>query len=418
MNLLKTSMLSFLATGIKMLSGLVINKAVSVLIGPSGLALIGQLQNSQGFIRAFAQGGINSGVTKYTAEYSDDTENTKRIWSTALKITLLCSIITSILMMTFSSEMSKYIFNTEEYSYVFSLFAITITLFSLNQLVLSILNGLKEIRTYISINIAQSIVGLILTLVLVYFYRLDGALIALVTNQSLVSFVLFIKLRKHKKIIIKNFTSKFDKKSSRRLLNYTLMTLASTLAVPMSMIFIRNYVGENISWDAAGYWQAMNYISSTYLLMITTALATYYLPRLSEIKLESELKKELKIGFLVIVPLVTIISIFVYLLKDFVVWTLFTKDFYPMLVLFKWQLIGNVLKMSSWLISYLMLSKSMTKEFVISEIAFSVSYTLLCFYFVNNMGIEGLSFAYFLNYLMYFFIMMFWMSRIIRTKYK
>ncbi|TOJ53132.1 hypothetical protein CGI36_25090, partial [Vibrio parahaemolyticus] len=61
MNLLKTSMLSFLATGIKMLSGLVINKAVSVLIGPSGLALIGQLQNSQGLIRAFAQGGINSG---------------------------------------------------------------------------------------------------------------------------------------------------------------------------------------------------------------------------------------------------------------------------------------------------------------------------------------------------------------------
>ncbi|HHK8432880.1 TPA: oligosaccharide flippase family protein, partial [Vibrio parahaemolyticus] len=170
MNLLKTSMLSFLATGIKMLSGLVINKAVSVLIGPSGLALIGQLQNSQGLIRAFAQGGINSGVTKYTAEYADDTDNTKVIWSTALKITLLCSIITSILMMTFSNEMSKYVFDTEEYSYVFSLFAITITLFSLNQLVLSILNGLKEIRTYISINITQSIVGLILTLVLVYLY--------------------------------------------------------------------------------------------------------------------------------------------------------------------------------------------------------------------------------------------------------
>ncbi|TOH87114.1 O-antigen flippase, partial [Vibrio parahaemolyticus] len=81
--------------------------------------------------------------------------------------------------------MSKYVFDTEEYSYVFSLFAITITLFSLNQLVLSILNGLKEIRTYISINITQSIVGLILTLVLVYLYGLDGALIALVTNQSL-----------------------------------------------------------------------------------------------------------------------------------------------------------------------------------------------------------------------------------------
>ncbi|MEZ9347469.1 oligosaccharide flippase family protein, partial [Vibrio splendidus] len=141
MNLLKTSILSFFATGIKMLSGLVINKAVSVIIGPSGLALIGQLQNSQGLIRVLAQGGINSGVTKYTAEYTDDIDSTRSIWSSALKVTLFCSIITSVLMLIFSREISKYILNTEEYSYVFILFSFTITLFSLNQLILSILNG-------------------------------------------------------------------------------------------------------------------------------------------------------------------------------------------------------------------------------------------------------------------------------------
>lgn len=44
MTLIKTSILSLIATFFKMLSGLVINKAVSVYIGPSGLALIGQFQ--------------------------------------------------------------------------------------------------------------------------------------------------------------------------------------------------------------------------------------------------------------------------------------------------------------------------------------------------------------------------------------
>ncbi|MEZ9349919.1 O-antigen translocase, partial [Vibrio splendidus] len=282
----------------------------------------------------------------------------------------------------------------------------------------SILNGLKEIRTYIFINISQSIIGLVLTLILIFLYGLDGALIALVTNQSLVSVFLLFKIRKHSKVIMENFTYKFDKKSNKKLLNYTLMTFSSALAVPISMMFIRNYVGENISWDAAGYWQAMNYVSSTYLLVITTALGIYYLPRLSEIKLKNELEDELKKGFLIVVPIVITISLIVYLLKDFIVWILFTKEFYPMLVLFKWQLIGNVFKMSSWLISYLMLSKSMTKEFVISEIAFSVLYTLSCFAFLSNMGIEGLSFAYFLSYFIYFIVMIFWLSRIIKSKYK
>ncbi|EJG0004581.1 O-antigen flippase, partial [Vibrio parahaemolyticus] len=46
MNLIKTSFLTLIATAIRLISGLVINKAISVFIGPSGLALIGQFQNS------------------------------------------------------------------------------------------------------------------------------------------------------------------------------------------------------------------------------------------------------------------------------------------------------------------------------------------------------------------------------------
>lgn len=74
MNLIKTSLLSFIATAVKLLSGLIINKAVSIFIGPSGLAVIGQFQNAQGIVRTLAQGGINSGVTKYTAEFHENGE--------------------------------------------------------------------------------------------------------------------------------------------------------------------------------------------------------------------------------------------------------------------------------------------------------------------------------------------------------
>ena len=45
MSLVKTSFLSLIATSVKVLSLLVINKVVAVTIGPSGIALIGQFQN-------------------------------------------------------------------------------------------------------------------------------------------------------------------------------------------------------------------------------------------------------------------------------------------------------------------------------------------------------------------------------------
>ena len=63
MNLSQTSFLSLFATAIKMLSGFVINKTAAVYIGPSGIALIGQLQNVVQLVLTLGQGAINSGVT-------------------------------------------------------------------------------------------------------------------------------------------------------------------------------------------------------------------------------------------------------------------------------------------------------------------------------------------------------------------
>ena len=72
MTLGRTSILAFSATVVKILAGLVINKAVALYIGPSGLALIGQFQNFSQMVNKAAQGGVNAGVTKYAAEYGKD----------------------------------------------------------------------------------------------------------------------------------------------------------------------------------------------------------------------------------------------------------------------------------------------------------------------------------------------------------
>ena len=61
MNLAQTSFLSLFATAIKMLSGFVINKTAAY-IGPSGIALIGQLQNVVQLVLTLGQGAIH-GVT-------------------------------------------------------------------------------------------------------------------------------------------------------------------------------------------------------------------------------------------------------------------------------------------------------------------------------------------------------------------
>lgn len=411
LNLVKTSILSFIATAVKMLAGLVINKAIALLIGPSGLAMIGQFQNSYTLISTIAQGGINSGVTKYTAEYFQNDEQRTRLWSTSLFLTLIFSSIVSVFLIIGASYLSNYIFKRPDYNYVFIVLGFTLTLFAINQLLLSIINGLKEVRNFITINIIQSIYGLIFTTCLIYFFGIDGALIALVTNQSVIFFIVLWRLKGHPHISVKRFQEKWASEEAKKLLHYSLMSLISAFCLPVSQIIVRNYVAKTLSWDYAGYWQAMTYVSTMYLMVITTALSTYYLPRLSEIDNKKDLKAELVQGYKIIIPLVSIMALFIYILKEYIVAILFSADFSPMFDLFKWQMIGDVIKIIAWLIAYIMLAKAMTKQFIISEILFSITFCILSILAVQYYGFKGLSYAFSLNYFIYFLAVVFIMRK-------
>ncbi|PKG82230.1 O-antigen flippase [Colwellia sp. 75C3] len=402
MNLLKTSFLTLISTVIKLLSALVINKVVAIFVGPSGLALIGQFQNATQILMTLAQGGISKGVTKYTAEYGKDNELIPTLWSTAAKIVLFCSLSIGVLLTLLSSVLAEKILHNAEYTYIFIVFGFTLVFFALNQFLLSIINGLKEIKLFIAINITQSLYSLIFTSVLIAIFGLDGALLALVTNQSVIFSIVVWRLRKHKVILIEHFKKRFDHKQAKKLSGYSLMALVSVCTVPVSHLIIRNYIGENISWEAAGYWQAIWYISTMYLMIVTTALSTYYLPRLSEIKSKGELRAELKQGYAVIVPVVLLLSSCIYISKELIVYVLFSDEFKPMLELFKWQLIGDMVRMLSFLFAYLLLAKAKVKLVVLGEISFSVLFVVLSYAFITRYGLIGVTYAYSLNYLLYF----------------
>ena len=407
MTLVKTSILSFIATVIKIIAGLVINKAIAAYIGPAGLALVGQFQNFSQLLMTAAQGAINNGVTKYAAEYGKDHERTPILFSTAAKISFYSSLVVSVIIILFSKYASLQVLKSENYSYIFVIFGITIILFVINNLLLSILNGLKEIKAWVMINIIQSFYSLVFTSLLIIFLGIDGALIALVTNQSVILVVVIWMLRNNPTFKLENFKREFDKSEAKKLGRFALMAITSAATVPISHMLVRNYIGESLSWEDAGYWQAIWYISTTYLMVVTTSLGIYYLPRLSETTDKSEVRKELIDGYKIIMPAVIVISFIIYLLKDFIIWLLFTEEFFQMRELFLWQLVGDVIKIASWMLASIMVAKAMTNAFILTEIVFSLSFVLLSIFFLERYGLVGMSYSFACNYSLYLFSMIY-----------
>ena len=407
MNLIKTSILSAISNVIKIITGFIIVKVVSVYIGPSGLALVGQMQNFVGIISNIASAGVNSGVVKYTAEYRDNENIKQKVWSSALKISTILILPIAISIILFSNYISLILLKTNEYKFVFDLFAITLFFFVMNGLLTSILNGEGEIKKLTILNIASSLFGLLITLILVRKLNLYGALISSIVAQSIVFFITLMFVIKSKWFKLSMFFGKIDREYRNKLLKYSIMTLVSATMAPLSQIYLRNYIGVNIGWDAAGYWQGISRISDTYLMLITTTLSIYYLPKLSSIQDKTELRKEIIYGYKIIMPIVIAMAAGVYIFRDFIIKLIFTKDFLPMRELFLYQLIGDVIKITSWLLGYIMVAKAMTRLFVISEIIFVFSFVGLGVLFIKIFGLVGITIAFMVNYLLYLLFLYF-----------
>lgn len=404
MNLFRTSVLNGVAVLIKTITMFVLNKILAVYLGPTGYAAIGQFQNFIQMVTTFAGSAINTAVVKYTAEYHEDETKQRAVWKTAGSIVFLFSLLFAILILIFQKQLALYIFQSLKYQTIFIWFAIFLIFFNFNTLFLAILNGKKEILKLVLANIAGSLFALVITGILAIKLQLYGALIALSIYQSIAFIVTLILCHRADWFEFSSLLGKIDLGITKKFASFILMALVSAICVPLSQMLIRAYLSQEFSLAYAGYWEAMIRLSTVYLLLVTTTLGVYYLPRLSELNAIDEIKKEVYLGYKFIFPLAVVGGICVFILRDWIINLLFSPSFAPMQDLFLWQMMGDALKIGSWILAYLMLSKAMTKLYICTEIIFTVSLIALTYICTQVFGFEGVSIAHLINYGLYWIV--------------
>ena len=398
MTLIRTSLLNGVAVLVRMLTLLGINKIMAIYIGPVGYAIVGQFYNAVQMITTFASGAINTGVVKYTAEHFDDEATQREVWKTAGTIAITGSLFSAILIALFNRPLASFFLKDEALSGVFLWFAGSLPFFTLNALLLAILNGKKEVKKYVIANITGSLFSFALTAWLAYSHKLYGALVALGIYQSFACIVTVFICLKSDWFKISFLFGKIDKKVTWKLASYTLMALTTAACLPLSHILIRNYLGAKLSWTSAGLWESMWKFSSAYLMLVTTTLSVYYLPRISELKKKDEVRHEIWRCFKIILPFVVLSSVSIFFLKDFIITLLFTKEFLSIRSLFFWQLIGDSLKIASWIFSFVFLAKGLTKYYIISEVVFSLTFYFFIVLLVPRFGLEATAISHAINY--------------------
>jgi PST family polysaccharide transporter len=392
----------------RIIAGLLTSKAIAVFIGAEGLALIGNLRNFVSSFQTIATLGFYKGIVKYVSEFKDNAVELSKTLSTVYYTGFISSILVSLFCYFQAEWINNIIFPTyNNYGYVIKIFAIVLPFYALNIFSFSIMNGFSKYKILIIINIIGQILSVSVALLLIYQEKLKGALISVVIAESLIFLITLVGITNRRSLIslikVNNVSFSFFKKISP----YSLMALFTAILLPLVTIAIRSYIIENVGYKDAGFWEAMTRISKYYLMLVSSLIALYLLPRFSEINETKEFKKEVFSFYKTIIPILLVGLFIIYLLKKYIVLAIFTEEFEPVEDLFLWQLMGDFVKVLSIIIAYQFLAKKMFWHYILTEAFLVIILYTTSVYFINLFeGVKGAVVAHFVSYLMYYGIIL------------
>ncbi|PJJ09049.1 PST family polysaccharide transporter [Flavobacterium sp. 1] len=402
----KISSLNSLSVILKIGVGLVTSKLLAVFVGPSGMALVGNLRNFMTSLESISTLGFQNGIVKYVTECDNDKSELQKIIATVFISLMIVAIGLSGILFFFAAYWNNQIFGTYfNYSFVFKVLALALPWYAVSLFFVSVVNGLGRFKKVIWITIFGNIIGLLVSLILIWNYQTLGALLATVVSPALLFFVGFYFVNKEIPFLNTIRLHYFDFKIIKNLSSYSLMALVSSVIGPLVYLAIRKNVIATVGIDQAGYWETMNRISSYYMLFASTILSVYFLPKLASAKSNGETKTVFWSYYKSILPLFIVGLFLIYVLRFFIVELLFSKEFLPVASMFFWQLTGDILKVAFLILGYQFFAKKLTLAFIIFEIASLAVLYFLSDFLIHFFGIQGILIAQFLDNLIYLLVL-------------
>ncbi|WP_333808159.1 O-antigen translocase [Flavobacterium sp.] len=410
--LLKVLSLNAIAVLVQFILGLVSVNIVSVYLGSTGMALIGNLRNFTSIFKSISIIGLKEGFIKLFIE-NKETEQREKIFSTFLTFFGIITLVSSLVIIVFAAIWSKLLFQTDIYSNYLILFGLLLPFFTFQSFLATLLNAQQFFKKLIGLQLVSSVVIFAFTTYYTIQNQLDGAIFALVVSDVVLLICTLFFLHKNKAFHYFNTLKNIDFTYLKSINKFLLMALISAIIIPLTSLLIRNSIISEISLDAAGNWEAVNRISGFYMMFFSAGLSMYYLPKLSELNTDDEFKKELRYYFKTLVPLFILVLFFVFVAKNWIIDYVLASKFQLVKSLLIWQLLGDLFKIMTLAFGYQILVKAMVNKYLIVEILFNLLFYFGVLFLLRQFSVEGAVMAYFYANVITFLVVLFFFRKLI-----
>ena len=377
--------------------GIIRTKAMAILLGPSGVGLMGLYSSIMELTQSVVGMGANSsGVRQIAAAVGS--KDTQRIARTAIvlrRVSAVLGILGAVLLIGGSRFVSELTFGNEHQAGAIALLSVAVIFRLVSGGQGALIQGMRRIPDLAWLGVLGALAGTVAGIPLVYLFRENGVVPALVAaaGASLLASWWFSR-----KVKIESVPMTFaqHKLEAASLLKLGFAFMVTGMLTMVAAYVIRTIVIRKMGMEAAGLYQSAWALGGLYVGFIFEAMGSDFYPRLTAVAHDNAecnrlVNEQALVGLLLAGPGV----IGTIALAPLVISMFYSVSFVGAVPPLRWLCLGLILRVMAWPVGFILLAKNKQKLIVGTELAACVLHVGLAWLCVGSFGLTGAGIAFF-----------------------
>ncbi len=392
------------ATAAGVVLGIIRTKVLALLLGPSGMGILGILTSTLEISKSITSLGLNeSGVRQIATSVAAG--NDLAVGRTAVvirRVTSVLAFLGATLLFLLRVPISRLSFGTEALAGAIGILALGLifTVLSISQTAL--LQGLRKVQDLAKVTIFGAACGTVFSIPIVYFFREAGVAPSL-TVVAATGFFTTLWYARKAGVARPSMSWSASVAEASELLKLGFAFMTSGVMSLGSAYLVRVYVLRGLGADAAGFYQAAWTIAGMYVGFILQAMGTDFFPRLTMVSTNNPacnklVNEQAEVGLLIAIPGV----LFTLSFAPVIIYAFYSPKFGPAIELLRWSALGMLCRVASFPVGYIIMAKGRRSLFILVEFIANLTYLVLVWKCVAWLGLRGTGIAFLGMYLVAF----------------
>jgi PST family polysaccharide transporter len=373
------------------------NKAMALLLGPSGVGLMGLYSSIIDLTQTLAGLGISPSGVRQIAE-ATATQDEERIARTTLmlrRVSIVLGLLGAALLGLLALPVARFTFGDDTHVVAVALLGIAVCLQLISAAQMALVQGMRRISHLAQITMLGAFFSTAIGIPMVYFFGEAGIVPAFIA-MALASLATSWWYARQIKIKPIKLSTREVSQEAAALLKLGVVFMASAFLTTGAAYAIRLIVLKHAGFEAAGLYQAAWALGGLYAGFILQAMGTDFFPRLTAVASDNRecnrlVNEQAQISILLAGPgLLATLTVAPLVMAIF-----YSREFLPAVDLLRWICLGMMLRIVAWPMGFIVLAKGDRKVFFWTEVAATTIHVGLAWLLVPQIGLKGAGIAFF-----------------------